>query len=153
MIKSCSECGKKFKLKSAIKRRLLQKYLFCGQPCARKHISQRLSGKNATNWKGGRIVRKNGYITVLKPEHPNASKQGYVKEHRLVIEEKIGRYLELREHIHHINGNKHDNRPENLQLMTLEEHLSHHNKGKKITEEHKQKLRNYWAKWREEKNK
>ena len=76
-------------------------------------------------WKGGRI-RSNGYIYIYKPDHPNATDRHlYVLEHRLVMEKKIGRYLERWEIIHHINGVKNDNRIENLKLLpNATEHLA-----------------------------
>jgi hypothetical protein len=58
------------------------------------------------------------YIKLYRPSHPFASKQGFVKEHRLVMEEMIGRYLERHETVHHKNGNRQDNRPENLELWS-----------------------------------
>lgn len=48
--------------------------------------------------------------------HPREAKSNYVFEHILVMEEKIGRYLEEKENIHHINGVRDDNRIENLEL-------------------------------------
>lgn len=59
------------------------------------------------------------YIKLYRPSHPFASKQGFVKEHRLVMEQMIGRYLERHETVHHKNGNRKDNRPENLELWSV----------------------------------
>ncbi|KKL17152.1 hypothetical protein LCGC14_2488410 [marine sediment metagenome] len=78
-------------------------------------------GKNNPNWKGGRLITKDGYIEIYKPEHPRANR-GYVLEHRLVMEKSLGRYLRKEESIHHINGIKDDNRLENLCLCNNGEH-------------------------------
>ena len=73
--------------------------------------------KDSNFWKGGRI-NVSGYIKIFKPDHPNADVGGYVFEHRLVMEKHLGRYLTVKETVHHINHDKSDNRIENLQLMT-----------------------------------
>src|SRR5699024_11160107 len=50
------------------------------------------------------------------PEHPNAKGAGYIMEHRLIMSEMLGRQLRKGENVHHINGKRCDNRPENLEL-------------------------------------
>ena len=65
---------------------------------------------------GGRVTDKDGYILIKANDHPHANSGGYVREHRLVMEEQLGRYLLPEEVVHHINGIKDDNRLENLGL-------------------------------------
>jgi len=61
----------------------------------------------------------NGYAFAWAPDHPRANKNsGRVREHILVMEKTLGRYLTEHEQVHHINAVKHDNRAENLELWT-----------------------------------
>ena len=77
------------------------------------------SGERSPSWKGGKTRHKAGYIMVKVPSHPRAkSNNGYVFEHILVMEEKIGRHLIHGENVHHKNGVKDDNRPSNLELWS-----------------------------------
>lgn len=71
------------------------------------------------------IITKDGYVWMLRPRHPRAYSGKYVPQHILVMEEKLGRYLDSKnESVHHINGDRSDNRIENLQLRTR-----YHGKG------------------------
>jgi hypothetical protein len=58
-----------------------------------------------------------GYVYRLVTEHPLATKRGYVKEHRLVMEQKLKRFLHASEVIHHIDGNRSNNELSNLRLI------------------------------------
>jgi hypothetical protein len=72
-----------------------------------------LVGKKNPNWKGGKTIDGDGYVLICSPSHPYRNGKGYVREHRLVVEKQIGRYLLPDETIHHL-GEKQDNRPEKL---------------------------------------
>lgn len=83
-------------------------------------------GHNKASFKGGRVYNGDGYIKILKPEHPNCDNHGYVLEHRLVMEKHLGRYLEHNELVHHTNTIIDDNRIENLQVVTRGKHNGIH---------------------------
>lgn len=74
-----------------------------------------------------------GYIQLYRPYHPYCDNHGYVMEHRLVLEEKLGFHIDSRKyHVHHIDGVKDNNKLENLQLVTPEEHHRIENGWKQI---------------------
>ena len=79
-------------------------------------------------WKIQKIVSKGDYNYAVVPEHPNRTKNNYVLEHRIVIENHLGRLLNSNEVVHHKNGNKKDNRIENLVILSDEEHAKLHGK-------------------------
>lgn len=60
--------------------------------------------------------KEKGYVLLYRPKHPNATSDGWVREHVLVMSDKIGRPLKKDERIHHKNGIRNDNRIENLEL-------------------------------------
>lgn len=89
----------------------------------------RIGEKNG-KWRGGK-QKLNGYILSKSPDHPYRDRYGYVCEHRLVMEKHIGRVLTPKEVVHHINGNKEDNRIENLMLFSNnQDHLKFHREKK-----------------------
>tara|TARA_Y100000310_G_scaffold338573_2_gene428579 strand:- start:94 stop:888 length:795 start_codon:yes stop_codon:yes gene_type:complete len=76
--------------------------------------------------------KKSGYWVVKAEGHPKAYEREYYYEHRLVMENHIGRYLREDELVHHIDGDKLNNDIKNLELKTREEHSSHHLPKSKI---------------------
>lgn len=81
------------------------------------------------NWKGGRTVAEHGYVLIKRPGHPRADVRGYVYEHILVAEEKIGRPLAPGEEVHHDDLNRSNNHPSNLIVKSSRaEHFVHHRK-------------------------
>jgi len=86
--------------------------------------------ENAPCWKGGR-TNKDGYILIKVYDHPNANNKGYVREGRLVMEKKLGRYLTKKEVVLHLDKNGSNNEPENLKLFKNQSELMKHMNGRK----------------------
>lgn len=83
-------------------------------------------------WKGGRSVASNGYVLIrVGTGHHLADIRGYAYEHRLVAEKKIGRRLRKGEQVHHVNGIKADNAPENIDVMPTQAHHFYKHRKKK----------------------
>jgi len=91
----------------------------------KQKLSTTKIGNLNPKWKGGKF-KSHGYLYILKQNHPFAKTNGYILEHRLVMEKKIGRYLKPSEIIHHINGIKDDNNINNLVITNRNKHLTLH---------------------------
>lgn len=80
--------------------------------------------EKSPKWKGGRrVCKRDGYIFIHLPSHPDAKKDGDILEHRLIMEQVLGRRLDKNEDVNHVNGKKDDNRPDNLKLVR---HYAHY---------------------------
>lgn len=117
----CRECGKETQQLNH------GTSFFCKQKC---YFKWKKNNPNKKAYKGKVFV--SGYFYLYMPDHPKAINKGrYIAEHRYVLEKKIGRFLEDNEIAHHINGNKKDNRAENLEVMTNSNHMKFHAKTRK----------------------
>jgi len=76
------------------------------------------------------IDKSTGYNYIYRPNHPNAKQNGMVAEHVYVLSKKIGRPLRKGEQCHHLDGNKLNNKEDNLQLTTLMQHYYMHRERK-----------------------
>lgn len=93
---------------------------------------RRDAGEYHHAWKGGRIMKGDGYVGIWMPNHERADNQGYVYEHTLVAAKKYGRLPQAGEVVHHINLDKLDNSENNLWLCNNREHLVCHRSIEKL---------------------
>lgn len=137
MKKKCY-CGRKFiTYPSKIK---LGRGKYCSKECSQK-ITNKILEENGkkTRFKNGQDTwnrkefvitqgRKDGkqYRMIYKPEHPLATMRGYVREHRLIMEDSLGRYLTKDEIVHHIDEDTLNNKLNNLRLLSGTEHRRLH---------------------------
>jgi HNH endonuclease len=103
----------------------------CGTPVKPGRLFLNLHqnrGEHHPNFKGGeRIV--DGRVFILNRDHPRHNRRGYVRRSWLVMEQKLGRFLQPGEVVHHINKDTMDDAPENLELHSVYSHHSLHSKG------------------------
>ena len=106
---TCEVCGKEYES-------FAKKSRFCSRKCS--GIYHR--GENNSTYKNGQYITNMGYKQELN------GTGGYYFTHRKTVEDAIGRRLTSSEHIHHINGDKLDNRLDNLVILTCSEHTKIH---------------------------
>lgn len=129
----CKKCSNLRKSRSFDQRHRTDSCPDCGAPkgtrsrycqrCSPKHSAEQRRRRGSANhmWKGGRIRTAQGYVRVLNPNPPPR----YIGEHVVVWEAANG-LLPKGWHIHHLNGIRDDNRPENLQAMSRHLHQGLH---------------------------
>jgi hypothetical protein len=121
-MKECKQCGMMFKPKR-------REQLFCSRNCASVEKGRMSSSwmKGRTNkYKAAKQIDKDGYIKICGTGHPYRENRLMISEHVAIMETYIGRRLAVNEVVHHINGNRQDNRIENLEIMSTSEHCRLH---------------------------
>ena len=117
MIINCKKCGKEKKVQGT-------RQQYCGRGCARD--GYRNFGESNPRWKGGRYVDIRGYMVL-------SVKGKRVLEHRKIMADSLGRELTGEEIVHHLNGDRLDNRLENLEVMSQAEHVYREGSFQKMT--------------------
>ena len=147
--KTCPVCGKIFYLKPSHAKRFNKQGNCCSTRCLgilRKELYQGENNPNFGNrgeknpiWKSDSRISSYGHVLIRMPNHPFANCDGFVFEHRIVAEEYLlnesnsvlvdgKRFLNPKLVVHHKDGNRQNNSPSNLQIMTLSEHTTMHQK-------------------------
>ena len=125
----CSSCSKVEVVRSTTKTDVCKSCALTGIPKSEFH---KLKISVSNEGKGLGVYNDRGYIRILKKDHPGADSYGYILEHRLVVENLIGRYLRPEEVVHHIDENKSNNHPNNLWLFdNKSDHMRFHNRVRK----------------------
>jgi endogenous inhibitor of DNA gyrase (YacG/DUF329 family) len=95
---------------------------FCSSRCFGVSRKKYLDIPSCLAGSSRKIDKHIGYVRVYCPMHPEANTWGYVYEHRVIAEKLIGRRLNDDEVVHHKNGIRWDNNPDNLEVMDKREH-------------------------------
>ena len=152
--KVCIECGITFPKPYSLSKNGWDKQKLCSRKCRSKFLIRTLlKGENNPRWNGGKGTTSQGYVEIVAEVSHSKNARGRILEHRFVMEKYLGRKLLTTENTHHINGNKQDNRIENLMLVTNSEHRKFHRpsevtrqkiskslQGRILSGEHRKKL-------------
>ena len=106
----------------------------CSKECAYKNLSsiqKKINNSGRFKYEKGWIY-SGKYKKIKVPNHPYVDRDGYLLEHRFIMEQYLGRYLHPEEIIHHKDRNTLNNNIDNLQILTRSEHIKlHHKENKK----------------------
>lgn len=137
---TCENCGKTFYRSRArtYRKDVPNKRKFCSHTCyipiyKNKKIPQEViakrntpKGSSSPHWKGGKYITQDGYIMVHIPDHPLTNSNGWLFEHTVIACQKENRLLQKGEQVHHVDGNKQNNDPGNLIVVSASTHTRIH---------------------------
>ena len=115
---NCPKCGKQRKHND-----------LSAKMCTHCLYLARTEGQVPRRRDGSSTYLVNGYVRIRSKDHPNRTKDGWIFEHTVVMSSMIGRPLAKGESVHHKNGVRDDNRPENLELWTV-----HQPRGQRVSD-------------------
>ncbi len=149
-VQTCARCGREF-VGCPIKRGGSQTP-HCSRKCgveasyAKQAHPMGWRGEKSRSWKGGTTKARGGYVMVHAPDHPSVqgTTRRYVRRCRLVMEQTLGRTLLPGEQVHHKNGIRDDDRPENLELWVIQQPA-----GARSDEQQHCKTCTCFSRWRE----
>lgn len=120
----CDFCGAQFNTDKGSRK-------FCSRLCSSESQKKYLTVPDCISGAGRKLDKTLGYVRVYAPMHKEANSWGYVYEHRVIAERIVGRELAPGEVVHHKNGERWDNRPDNLEVMGAREHGRLHRQRQK----------------------
>jgi hypothetical protein len=138
-MKTCEHCGREFAKNPKESERQWDGRRFCSRYCRGQGTASRplcacgcgrRVGSQACRYIGAhrpraRNLMSNGYVRIFNPAHPLANSDGNVLEHRMVLHD-AGVEIPDGVHVHHRNGDKTDNRIENLEVLPASDHHRKH---------------------------
>ena len=124
IIVPCSICGAPFLQKKGNEKKYNRAY--CSDSCRKKAINIHYAGKNHMSYLSGKFKDQRGYIHIKSDNHHRADAHGYVYEHIIIAENKYGREILKNEDVHHIDEDRSNNDPDNLEVLSRKEHTCRH---------------------------
>ena len=117
----CEQCGTSY-MTGQVNKRTRRK--FCPKKCSGTFGRENnltpvgRKGEESLHWKGGELIHRSGYAYVWMPDHPElqGTQRKYIRRCRWVMEQQLGRQLYTWEEVHHLDGDKLNDDPSNLEV-------------------------------------